>query len=115
MPRVTSAPTAAPTAWAPLIRAVPSDSPAANVSDDAKRIDRGDERTNSAGTPLTSLLILALALTGVGILSRGVIKIVAARRARIVTDGPDPDPYNDPADPYNDPEFYRRLREGRPA
>ena len=115
MPQETSAPTAAPTAWAPLIRAVPSDSPAANVSDDAKRIDRGDERTNSAGTPLTSLLILALALTAVGILSTGVIKIVAARRARIVTDGPDPDPYNDPADPYNDPEFYRRLREGRPA
>ena len=60
----------------------------ANVSDDAQRIDRGDERTNSAGTPLTSLLILALALTAVGILSTGVIKIVAARRARIVTDGP---------------------------
>jgi hypothetical protein len=114
MPQETSAPTAAPTAWAPLIRTVPSDSPEANVSDDAKRIARG-ERTNSAGTPLTSLLILALALTVVGILSTGVIKIVAARRARIVTDSPDPDPYNDPADPYNDPEFYRRLREGRPA
>jgi hypothetical protein len=115
MPQETSAPTAAPTAWAPLIRTVPSDSPAANVSDEARRIVRGDERTNSANTPLSSLLILALALAVLGILSRGVAKLIAARRAPIITDDPDLDPYNDPGDPYNDPEFYRKLREGRPA
>jgi hypothetical protein len=87
----------------------------ANVPDDAKLWVRSNEQTNSADAPLMSFLILALALTAVGILSWGVIKFVAARRAPISTESRDPDPYSDPADPYNDPEFYRKLREGRAA
>jgi len=50
-------------------------------------------------------LALALGLAVIGIVSRLVIKIVAARRAPVITDRPE-------LDPYDDPEFYRKLREG---
>ena len=59
--------------------AIPTGDPLGSVSGDAERIGRSGEPTKNAG--FTIFPILALGLAVVGILSRVVIKTVAARRA----------------------------------
>lgn len=108
MPSETSAPAAAPpaVAWAPLVKAVPTDATAATASENAERATaRRGEPTKDTGMPMRMFLALALGLAVIGIVSRVVIKIVTARRVPVITDRPEPDP-------YDDPEFYRKLREG---
>jgi hypothetical protein len=75
--------------------AVPTDAPAAPVSDDAERTARAGEPTNKAGMPMMIFPSLALGLAAVGILSLVVIKTAAARRARIITSDPEPDMVDD--------------------
>jgi hypothetical protein len=107
-PPEASAPAAAPpaVAWAPLVKAVPTDATAATASENAERTTaRLSEPTKGTGMPMRMFLALALGLAVIGIVSRLVIKIVAARRAPVITDRPE-------LDPYDDPEFYRKLREG---
>ena len=84
--------------------AVPTDAPAESVSpkadarapDGAESTARGGEPTTNAGmagsltaTPMEMLLILALGLAVVSTLSRVVMKIAAARRARVIIDHPE--------------------------
>ena len=86
--------------------AVPTDAPAESVSpkadarapDGAESTARGGEPTTNAGmagsltaTPMEMLLILALGLAVVSTLSRVVMKIAAARRARVIIDHPESD------------------------
>ena len=107
-PSETTAPAAAPpaVAWAPLVKAVPTDATAATASENAERATpRRNEPTNDTGMPMGMFLALTLGLAVIGIVSRAVIKIVAARRVPVTTDRPE-------LDPYDDPEFYRKLREG---
>ena len=107
-PSATSAPAAAPpaVAWAPLVKAVPTDATTATASENAERTTaRRSEPTKDTGMPMRMFLALALGLAVIGIVSRVVIKIVVARRAPVITDRPE-------LDPYDDPEFYRKLREG---
>jgi len=93
-------------AWAPLVKAVPTDATAVTASENAGRTTaRLSEPTKDTGMPMRMFLALALGLAVIGIVSRVVIKIVAARRAPVITDRPE-------LDPYDDPEFYRKLREG---
>ena len=82
-------PQAARSRWtgAERFRGAPADA----VSVDAERTARGDKPTKNAGTPMIIFPILALGLAAVGTLSRVVMKIAAARRARTIIDHPDPD------------------------
>jgi hypothetical protein len=75
--------------------AVPTDAPAASVSDDAEKTARRGEPTNNAGMPMIIFPGLALGLAAVGILSLVVRKIAAARRARIINNHPEPDKVDD--------------------
>lgn len=72
---------------------VPTDARADSVSNDAERTAQRAEPTNSVRMPMiiSPVLVLAFALVGVGVLSRVVKKNAAARRARIITDHPEPD------------------------
>jgi hypothetical protein len=81
---------AAPVAWPdapPGVASVKALEPIAvptgvdSVSGDAEWIDRSGEPTKHAGMPIIIFPILALGLAAVGILSRAVMKTVAARRA----------------------------------
>jgi hypothetical protein len=105
-PSETSAPAAPPPAvvWAPFVKAVPTDATAATASENAERkTARRGEPTMDTEMPMGMFLALALGLTVIGIASRVVIKM--ARRAPVITDRLE-------LDPYDDPEFYRKLREG---
>src|SRR6202035_362232 len=77
--------------------AVPIDTRADSVSNDAERTARGGEPSNKAGTPIMIIIFptLALGLAVVGMLSRFVIKDGAARRALAITDHPEPDRVDD--------------------
>ena len=61
-----------------LVIAIPTGDPLGSVSGDAERIGRSGEPTKNVG--ITIFPILALGLAVVGILSRVVMKTVAARR-----------------------------------
>ena len=75
--------------------AVPTDARADLVSDDAEKTARRAEPTNNAGMSIIIFLLLALGLAVVGIVSRVVVKNVAARRARIIIDRSEPNTVDD--------------------
>jgi hypothetical protein len=80
---------------APEPIAVPTDARADFVSDDAETTARRAEPTNNGGVPLIIFPVLALGLVAVGMLSRVVVKVAAARRRRTITDHPEPDGVED--------------------
>ncbi len=80
-PVASSAPPALATVKALDPIAVPSGVLSDSVSGDAQRIGLSGEPTKNAGMLITIFPILALGLAVLGILSRVVMKIVAARRA----------------------------------
>ena len=71
--------------------AVPTDARATSVSDDAESIARRADPANNPGMPIIIFPVLALGLVGVGV----VIKIAAARGARIIIDQAEPDTVDD--------------------
>ena len=75
--------------------AVPTDARADSVSDDAEKTARRAEPTNNVGMSIIIFLLLALGLAVVGIVSRVVVKNVAARRARIIIDRSEPNTVDD--------------------
>lgn len=75
--------------------AVPTDARADSVSDDAEKTARRAEPTNNVGMLIIIFLLLALGLAVVGIVSRVVVKNVAARRARIIIDRSEPNTVDD--------------------
>jgi hypothetical protein len=79
---------------------VPSNAATASGSNEAS----AGEPPISSGMLIMGSMMLALGLALVGVIWRVTRKDAAERRARILTDGPE-------LDPYDDPEFYRKLRE----
>jgi hypothetical protein len=75
--------------------AVPTDAPAASVSDDVEKTPRRGEPTNNAGIPMIIFPSLALGLAAMGILSLVVMKITAARHTRLIINHSEPDRVDD--------------------
>ena len=74
---------------------IPTDALADSVSDDAEKTALRAEPTNDVGMSIIIFLLLAIGLAVVGIVSRGVVKNVAARRARIIIDRSEPNTVDD--------------------